>query len=157
MAKKSKEDQMKDKVEVIVKFMKSRPVRFVDRNCSICNYPLGFVSDGGGRIYYDTNCDCVGYRTVPKIRTWEQFTSQLLHYTGDDNYSFENEVDDFIKVNALARDTKEEKYQEQVIEDFLKKLSEKLSDKFAKELWDDDAVEKYTDELSDAIVNRIIK
>lgn len=157
MEKKSKEDQMKAKVELIVKYMKAKPVRFEDRDCSICNYPLGFVSNGEGDILYDTTCNCVSYPTVPTMRTWGQLISNLLYFTGDDNYPYEKKVDDFIKVNALTMDTKEQKYQEQVIEDFLEKLSQKLSDKFAKELWDDEAVEKYTDELSDAIVNRIIK
>ena len=40
------------------------------RHCSMCDAPLEFIFDGDD-VFYDSNCDCVTYRTMPAPRTYE--------------------------------------------------------------------------------------
>ena len=40
------------------------------RECSMCETPLNFIFDGDD-VYYDSNCECVTYRTIPQLRTYE--------------------------------------------------------------------------------------
>lgn len=50
--------------------------KFNLRNCSICNYKLGFVTDTENELYYDAGCDCVNYEKL-EPRDWSDLDFYL--------------------------------------------------------------------------------
>jgi hypothetical protein len=45
-------------------------VSWVLRHCSICDAPLAFLFDDDD-VFYDANCDCTTYETLPERRTYQ--------------------------------------------------------------------------------------
>lgn len=38
--------------------------------CSICGTPIGYVRQGE-QLFFNSNCDCVRYRSEPEPKSWE--------------------------------------------------------------------------------------
>lgn len=61
------------------------------RNCSICNYPLGYYFHEDGRVFYDNGCDC-GFGKSMNIRSWDNVAE---HYNMQDYPSVIEKMNNF--------------------------------------------------------------
>ena len=49
--------------------------RWQIHDCSICDYPCGYLFRGD-EVFYDSGCDCVTYRSDLHPRSWEDVAEQ---------------------------------------------------------------------------------
>lgn len=62
------------------------------RQCSMCDAPLEFIFDGDD-VYYDSNCDCVTYRTIPEERSYQDIAN--LYNQNIENVEWIKEINKF--------------------------------------------------------------
>ena len=68
MAKERTGEEFKESVA------KNKLTELRTRECSFCNYKLGYVFNGD-KISIDTGCDCVNYGPVISYTTWDSLAS----------------------------------------------------------------------------------
>lgn len=70
------------------------------RRCSLCNAPLYYVFEGD-KLFYDSNCDCVPYRTSDYRETsWKALSN---HYNANiENKEYIAEIDKFFGFNGTT-------------------------------------------------------
>jgi hypothetical protein len=64
------------------------------RCCSICETALNFIFDGDD-VYYDSNCNCVTFRTIPQERTYQDIAD--IYNKNIENEDFIEEINDFFE------------------------------------------------------------
>ena len=53
------------------------------RSCSICDYPLGFMFNEDGQVFFDPGCGCTDYQYHPEPRTWEDIAEVYNRITDE--------------------------------------------------------------------------
>jgi len=60
--------------DMVKKVLAERVIhRWTFRHCSLCETPLPYLFAEGGRIAYDSSCDCGSYRSAPAMVSMEEF------------------------------------------------------------------------------------
>lgn len=68
-------------------------VQWTIHQCSMCDYPCGYIFEPNGDVSYDSGCDCVTYTNIQPC-SWEDVAS---HYNLQTNPQVIEEMDDFWK------------------------------------------------------------
>lgn len=61
------------------------------RDCSICNYPCGYLFSGANDPKFDAGCDCTR-RYVHEQRTWDEVAN---YYNSQTHENYINRMNDF--------------------------------------------------------------
>lgn len=77
---------------------KNGVTRIIERKCSICGHPIGWIISEG-KLYFDSNCDCVSYRSQPIEETWEYFVERYNNATDLNNVEYINFINSQLKIS----------------------------------------------------------
>ncbi len=83
---------IKNRLDFQIAAFNKRPGKWNIHNCSICNYPCGYVfCPDHERVAYDSGCDCVREININEC-SWEKLAE---HYNMQKNTDYIKEMNEF--------------------------------------------------------------